>query len=88
MTEPITVYITRPAAPLCERVCDFLDRRGYAYTTVDIVTEADREKLRRETGHSSCPVVVAAGQVIGKLQDTIEAERSGRLAALITSGAS
>ena len=62
MTAPITVYITRPAAPLCERVCDFLDRRGYAYTTVDIVTEVDREKLRRETGHSSCPVVVAAGR--------------------------
>jgi glutaredoxin len=88
MTAPITVYITRPAAPLCERVCDFLGRRGYSYITVDIITEVDREKLRQETGYSSCPVVVAAGHVIGKLQDTIEAERSGRLAALITSAPS
>jgi glutaredoxin len=84
MTAPITVYITRPAAPLCERVCDFLAHRGYSYTTVDIVTDADRELLRQETGYSSCPVVVVAGHVIGKLQDTIEAERTGRLAALIT----
>ena len=85
MTAPITVYINRPSAPLCERVCDFLSHRGYSYTTVDVATDADREQLRQQTGYTSCPVVVAGGQVIGKLQDTIEAERTGRLAALITS---
>jgi hypothetical protein len=25
MASPLTVYITRPAAPLCERVCAYLD---------------------------------------------------------------
>lgn len=88
MTAPVTVYITRPAAPVCERVCDFLARRGYSYTTVDVVTDADREQLREQTGYSSCPVVVAGEHVIGKLQDTIEAERSGRLAALIAEASS
>ncbi len=88
MTAPLTVYITRPAAPVCERVCDFLARRGYAYTTVDVVTDADREQLRERTGYSSCPVVVAGEHVIGKLQDTIEAERSGRLATLIAEASS
>lgn len=88
MTAPVTVYITRPAAPVCERVCDFLARRGYSYTTVDVVTDADREQLRERTGYSSCPVVVAGEHVIGKLQDTIEAERSGRLATLIAEASS
>ena len=42
MASPLTVYITRPAAPLCERVCAFLEGRGYAYTTIDVVTDDDR----------------------------------------------
>jgi glutaredoxin len=84
MAKPVTVYVTRPAAPLCERVCDFLDQRGYAYTTVDIVSDEDREVMRQRTGYNSCPLVVVGEQVIGKLEDTIEADRSGRLAELLT----
>jgi glutaredoxin len=79
----LTVYITRPAAPLCERVCAFLDDRGYAYTTIDVVTDQDREAMRQRTGFSSCPLVLAGDHVIGKLEETIDAHRSGRLAALI-----
>jgi glutaredoxin len=83
MPSPLTVYITRPAAPLCERVCEFLDRRGYTYTTIDVVSDADREALKERTGYASCPVVVAGDEPIGKLQDVIAAERSGRLATLL-----
>jgi glutaredoxin len=82
MSPSLTVYITRPAAPLCERVLEFLDRRGYAYTTIDVVSAEDRDALTQRTGYASCPVVVAGEQVIGKLTDTIEADRSGRLAEL------
>jgi glutaredoxin len=84
MAGSLTVYITRPAAPLCERVCAFLDRRGYAYTTVDVVSDRDREVMRQRTGYSSCPLVVAGDHVIGKLGDTIEADRTGRLTELLT----
>jgi len=80
----LTVYITRPAAPLCERVCAFLDQRGYPYTTIDVVSDEDREAMRRRTGYSSCPLVLAGDHVIGKLGDTIQADRAGRLADLLT----
>lgn len=82
MATALTVYITRPTAPLCARVCEFLDRRGYAYTTVDVGSEQDREAMRQRTGYSSCPLVVSGDDVIGGLRETIEAERSGRLADL------
>lgn len=49
-TPALTVYITRPAAPLCRRVCDYLDRRGYAYSTVEVATDADRAAMRQRPG--------------------------------------
>lgn len=78
---PITVYVSRPAAPLCERVCDFLSGEGYNYVTVEIKDDEARARLADQTGYTSCPLVVANGQVIGKLNETVEAARSGRLAA-------
>jgi len=36
----LTVYITKPSAPLCTRVCDFLDSRGYTYEPIEVVSEA------------------------------------------------
>jgi glutaredoxin len=80
----LTVYITRPAAPVCERVCAFLDQRGYAYTTIDVASDQDREAMRQRTGYSTCPLVIAGDHVIGKLEETIKADRSGRLADLLT----
>jgi len=80
MVTPLTVYITRPAAPLCQRVCAFLDHHGYAYTTIEVASEEDRAAMRQRTGYSTCPLVVAGDRVIGKLEDTIEADRTGRLA--------
>ena len=40
--------------------------------------------MRQRTGFSSRPVVIAGDHVLGKLEDTIKADRSGRLADLLT----
>jgi glutaredoxin len=83
MASALTVYVTQPAAPLCERVCAFLEGQGYAFTRIDVVTDQDREAMRERTGYSSCPLVVVGDHVVGKLEQTIEADRSGRLAELV-----
>jgi glutaredoxin len=84
MSRPkLMVYVNRPAAPLCKRVRDFLDHRGYEYETVDVVTDEDRTALRERTGHESCPLVMVGNTVIGKLPETVEADRSGRLRELL-----
>jgi ketosteroid isomerase-like protein/glutaredoxin len=80
-TPALTVYITEPSAPLCRRVCEFLDRRGYVYTTVEVATDADRAAMRRRTGHATCPLVLAGDEVIGQLEETMTADRAGRLGA-------
>jgi glutaredoxin 3 len=79
----LTVYITKPSAPLCTRVCDFLDSRGYTYDTIEVVSDADREAMQRRTGRRTCPLVLVDDQLIGQLEETIAAERSGRLAQLL-----
>ena len=87
LSNQLTVYITQPAAPLCERVRAFLESRGYAFTIFDVVSDEDRAAMKERTGYSSCPLVVAGDHVVGKLTDTIEADRSGRLAALLATDA-
>ena len=79
----LKVYISEPAAPLCTRVCDYLDQHGYAYERVEVVTEVDRRAMLERTGYTSCPLVTVGDHVIGKLEDTIEADKSGRLAELL-----
>ena len=83
MSPTLTVYITKPTAPLCARVGDFLDSRGYTYETIEVVSDADREAMQRRTGRRACPLVLVGDQLIGQLEETIEAERSGRLAELL-----
>jgi glutaredoxin/ketosteroid isomerase-like protein len=86
-TSTLTVYITDPSAPLCRRVCEFLDRRGYAYTTIEVATDSDRAVMLRRTGHATCPLVLAGDEVIGKLEETIAADRAGRLGARVDQAA-
>jgi glutaredoxin len=83
MAPALTVYVSRPAAPLCERVVEFLDKQGYDYRTIDVVTEQDREAMAKRTGRASCPLVVADDEVIGNLKETIIADRSGQLTAFL-----
>ena len=83
MAIELTVYVTRPAAPLCLRVCEFLQQRGYSYTTIDVSSDEDRARMKARTGFASCPVVVAGEEIIGRLRETVEADRSGRLADLL-----
>lgn len=84
MDKALVVYVSQPAAPLCERVCDFLDSRGYRYEKIDVANDDDREAMRQRTGYTSCPLVMVGEQVVGKLEDAVEADRSGRLNELLS----
>jgi glutaredoxin 3 len=77
----ITVYTAEPSE-ICGRVKRLLDARGLPYTEVTIKTDADRASLLEKTGRKSCPVVVVGDELIGGYQDTLKADRSGRLAEL------
>lgn len=77
----ITVYTAEPSE-ICARVKRLLDARGLPYTEINVETDADRAALFENTGRKSCPVVIVGDELIGGYADTVEADRSGRLATL------
>ena len=78
----ITVYTSEPSA-VCARVKSLLDARGLRYTEIETHTDAERDALKERTGLMTCPVVLIGEEIIGGLAETLEADRSGRLAELL-----
>jgi glutaredoxin 3 len=79
----VTVYTTEPCS-FCSRVKQLLDARGVAYTEINLARDAaGRQELVERTGMMSFPQVVIDGEVIGGFQETLAADRSGRLRALL-----
>ena len=70
------------------RVKDLLQRRGLAYDEVNLAKDPDgRAELHARTGMLSFPQVVIGEQVVGGFRETVEADRTGRLAELIAPAA-
>ena len=80
----ITVYTAEPSE-ICARVKRLLDARGLSYTEIDVQSDADRTALFEATGRKSCPVVVVGDEVVGGYRETVEADKTGRLAKLAAS---
>jgi glutaredoxin 3 len=79
----IVVYTTF-ACSYCTRVKALLDARDIAYTEVDLARDPDgRAELSQRTGMMSFPQVVIAGELLGGFQETLAADRSGRLRELL-----
>ena len=79
----VLVYTTDPCS-FCTRVKQLLDARGIAFSEVNLARDpAGRAELVQRTGMMSFPQVIVDGEVIGGFQETIAADRSGRLTQLI-----
>jgi glutaredoxin 3 len=80
----ITVYTTEPCS-FCRRVKDLLTARGLPFDEVNLAKDPEgRAQLLQRTGMMSFPQVVVGDEIVGGFRETIEADRSGRLAALAT----
>ncbi|MCW3015844.1 MAG: glutaredoxin [Solirubrobacterales bacterium] len=79
----VTVYTTDPCA-FCTRAKQLLTKRGIAYREINLARDADgRAELTAKTGMLSFPQVIIDGELIGGFQETLAADKSGRLAALL-----
>jgi len=67
--------------PYCTRARMLLERKGVAYTEVDIVTEPARrdEMIRRASGRTSVPQIFINGEHIGGSDELVALERAGEL---------
>ncbi|MDQ3850872.1 MAG: glutaredoxin [Actinomycetota bacterium] len=79
----IIVYTTL-ACSFCTRVKALLDARGIPYTEIDLARNPEgRLALAELTGMMSFPQVVIDGELLGGFQETLAADRSGRLRELL-----
>ena len=79
----VTVYTTTYCA-WCRRAEQLLDRRGIAYSTIDVTDDPDmREQLeQRANGRSTVPVIFFDDRVIGGYQELASLDAAGGLVAL------
>jgi glutaredoxin 3 len=79
----VTVYTTEPC-PYCSRVKQLLAKRGVEYQEINLARDADgRTELAERTGMLTFPQVLVGDVVVGGFDQTVIADRSGRLAELL-----
>jgi glutaredoxin 3 len=79
----VTVYTTDPCS-FCLRAKQLLDARGIEYDEINLAKDpVGRTQLLERTGMMSFPQVLVGDELIGGFQETMAADRSGRLAELL-----
>jgi glutaredoxin 3 len=83
----VTVYTTDPCS-FCLRAKQLLDARGVEYDEINLAKDpVGRTELLERTGMMSFPQVLVGDELIGGFQETMAADRSGRLAELLKAAA-
>jgi glutaredoxin 3 len=72
---------TTPFCPYCVRARALLDRKGVAFTDIDITEEPGRraEMIRRAAGHTTVPQIFIDGEHIGGSDELVALDRVGDL---------
>ena len=79
---------TTENCPFCVRAKALLDARGVSYRELNLERDPDgRAELVKQTGMMTFPQVIIDGELVGGFQETLAADRSGRLAELLTQAA-
>ena len=74
--------------PYCERARALLERKGAAFTEIDIIEEPARraEMIRRAGGRTSVPQIFIDGKHIGGSDDLTALDAKGGLDPLLRAG--
>jgi glutaredoxin 3 len=72
---------TTPFCPYCVRARTLLERKGVAFTEIDIIKEPARrgEMVRRAGGRTSVPQIFIDGEHIGGSDELAALDRAGEL---------
>ena len=83
----VTIYTTEPCG-FCRVAKSLLAKRGVSYTEINLAKDpSGRAELVRLTGMMTFPQVVIDDEPIGGYQELVQADRTGRLAALAEAAA-
>jgi len=72
---------TTPFCPYCTRARALLDRKGVAFTDIDITEESGRraEMIQRAGGRTSVPQIFIDGEHIGGSDELVALDLAGEL---------
>jgi glutaredoxin 3 len=72
---------TTPFCPYCVRARALLDRKGVAFTDIDITEEPSRraEMIGRARGRTSVPQIFIDGEHIGGSDELVALDHAGKL---------
>ena len=75
------VLYTTMWCPYCHRARALLEKKGVAFTDIDIVEHPERrqEMIRRAGGRTSVPQIFIDGEHIGGSDELAALDRAGRL---------
>ncbi|TXJ05108.1 MAG: glutaredoxin 3 [Acinetobacter sp.] len=84
MTNKVIVYSTH-SCPYCVRAKQLLERKGVAYTEINLSDEAPevRLELMQRTKHRTVPQIFISDQFIGGFDQLYALEREGKLDPLL-----
>ena len=84
MADGVTLYTTEPCG-FCRQAKALLQARGVDYAEVNLAKDPDgRADLVALTGQMTFPQILVGKRSIGGFRELIEADRDGRLEALLT----
>lgn len=83
----VTIYSTN-VCPYCVRAKKLLDKKGAAYTDVNIQQDPDKreEMLSRTGGRTSVPQIFIGDEHVGGCDDLYALESDGKLDELLKAG--
>ena len=80
---PVTVYTTK-VCPYCVRAKALLDRRGIAYTEVDVTNDPEKRAwLVETTGRRTVPQIFIGERPVGGSDDIHALDAEGRLLPMV-----
>jgi glutaredoxin 3 len=83
-TAPVTMYTTG-WCPFCDHARSLLERRGVAWTEIDIEAEpARRAEMIERSGRRSVPQIFIGTRHVGGSDELSALERAGELDALLS----
>ena len=81
---PVTIY-TKTWCPYCMAAKDLLDRKGIAFTEIEITGKPDLrdEMLKKANGRSTVPQIFVGSRHVGGCDDLYALDRKGELDKLL-----
>lgn len=84
MKSPDVKIYTKDPCPYCVRAIQFLNNREIPFQEIDLTgNQSEIDRMKKETGWMTMPIIIIKGKVIGGYTDLVELENTNQLDTLL-----